>query len=66
MVRDPVCLKQIDEHMATEWVEYNGMTYYFDSARCREIFETDPADYAGQAVEAVYGDHGHRYEGGED
>ncbi len=62
MVRDPVCLKQIDEKKATEWVEYKGMTYYFDSERCREIFESDPADYAAQAVEAVYGDHGHRFE----
>jgi len=60
MVRDPVCLKQIDEYAAKEWVEYKGQTYYFDSERCRKIFEADPANYAGQIIEAVYGDHGHR------
>ena len=60
MVRDPVCLKQIDEFKAREWVEYKGQTYYFDSIRCREVFEQDPAEYAGRAAEAVYGDHGHR------
>ncbi len=53
---DPVCLKQVDEDTAPEKVEYRGNMYYFDSERCKEVFESDPAQYAGEHAEIEYGE----------
>lgn len=46
MVTDPVCLKQIEEREAKITAEFRGNTYYFDSERCRDVFRSDPAQYA--------------------
>lgn len=61
MVTDPVCLTQLDEDEAVDKTEYNGQTYYFHSDRCKEVFDQDPAEYAGRLAESVYGDQGHRF-----
>lgn len=58
MVTDPVCLKQIDEQKTQEKAEYRGQTYFFDSQRCRQVFEQDPDQYAGELAEVIYGDQG--------
>lgn len=61
MVTDPVCLKQLDEQKTFTKAEYRGQTYYFDSDHCREVFESDPAEYAGVIPTITYGDQGERY-----
>jgi len=63
MVIDPVCLSQLDEREAEQKAEHRGEVYYFNTERCRQVFERDPEEYAGQVVEAVYGDHGSRFPG---
>jgi len=59
MTIDPVCLKQIDEREAPERAEFRGQTYYFDTDRCRRVFEQAPDDFAGKISQIVYGDQGH-------
>lgn len=45
MAKDPVCGMQIDEKSATGTFEYEGKTYYFCSANCRDAFKKDPGKY---------------------
>ncbi|HEX5779796.1 MAG TPA: heavy metal translocating P-type ATPase [Xanthobacteraceae bacterium] len=45
LATDPVCGMKVDPHTAKHRATYEGRTYYFCSARCREKFETDPARY---------------------
>lgn len=47
MVTDPVCGMKIDGDEAAGTAEYEGRTFYFCSEACREVFEADPASYAG-------------------
>jgi len=54
-----VCLTQIDEREAPERADFRGQTYYFDSDRCRRVFEQAPDDFAGKIAQIVYGDQGH-------
>jgi YHS domain-containing protein len=61
MVTDPVCLKQLDETKATETSVYREQTYYFDSDRCREVFERSPEEFAGNVPIVTYGDQGSRF-----
>jgi P-type Cu+ transporter len=44
-VRDPVCGMSVDPHTAEHRAEYEGRPYYFCSARCREKFLANPAQY---------------------
>ena len=46
MAVDPVCRMTIREDTAVEKVEYEGNTYYFCAAGCRERFEKDPERYS--------------------
>ena len=44
-LKDPVCGMDVDpstEHKT----DYDGKTYYFCSAHCREAFESNPRKYA--------------------
>jgi len=61
MVTDPVCLKQLDETKAAEKAVYREQTYYFDSSRCREVFERSPEEFAGNVPILAYGDQGSRF-----
>jgi YHS domain-containing protein len=47
MAVDPVCKMTIREDMATEKVEYEGKTYWFCAAGCRQRFVDDPDMYSG-------------------
>jgi Cu+-exporting ATPase len=38
----------VDPATAEHTVEYEGRTYYFCSAGCREKFEANPKEYAGK------------------
>lgn len=58
VVTDPVCLKRLEEEDIQEQSDYRGQTYYFDSDRCREIFEERPDDFTGKIEQITYGDQG--------
>ncbi len=44
-VKDPVCGMTVNPHTAKHRHTYNGRTYYFCAARCREKFAANPAQY---------------------
>lgn len=62
MVTDPVCLRKLDESKASEKATYRDQTYYFDSDRCREVFERSPDEFAANVPILTYGDQGHRFQ----
>ncbi len=45
MAIDPVCKMDIIEESAQHKAEYQGKTYYFCSAACRNAFEKSPRKY---------------------
>ncbi len=45
MATDPVCRMEVDEQSAVAQSTYQGKTYYFCAAGCREAFEKDPERY---------------------
>ncbi|GAA0698187.1 heavy metal translocating P-type ATPase [Dyella marensis] len=47
-VKDPVCGMSVDPHTARHRADFEGHTYYFCAARCREKFLADPASYLGE------------------
>ncbi|HZS47475.1 MAG TPA: YHS domain-containing protein [Blastocatellia bacterium] len=46
-VTDIVCGTEVDTQVSTETSEYNGTTYYFCSAGCKQKFDHAPQLYAG-------------------
>lgn len=48
MTKDPVCGMQIDEAGAAGQSDYQGETYYFCSAQCKEKFDADPERFAAE------------------
>ncbi len=48
VTRDPVCGMTVDPATAKHHSEYQGQTWYFCAARCREKFEADPEHYLGE------------------
>lgn len=48
---DPVCGKEVTPETAVDSVEYGAKTYYFDSAGCRAVFESNPEKYATPSTE---------------
>ena len=45
MAKDPVCGMNVDEGKAAGKSSYQGTTYYFCSAGCREKFDRNPQQY---------------------
>lgn len=45
MAIDPVCKMEIGEGSTQHKLEYQGNTYYFCSAACRNAFEANPGKY---------------------
>jgi YHS domain-containing protein len=45
MVKDPVCGMMIDEKTAVGKSEYQGQTYYFCAAVCKQRFDQSPQTY---------------------
>ncbi|MCZ7382503.1 MAG: YHS domain-containing protein [Candidatus Methanoperedens sp.] len=45
MAIDPVCKMDVEEGGAQHRLEYQGKTYYFCSAACRNAFEKSPGKY---------------------
>ncbi|MGH9942915.1 MAG: cation transporter, partial [Pyrinomonadaceae bacterium] len=48
-VTDPVCGMMVEPQSAAGRSEYEGVTYYFCSAACRQRFDADPAGFARAA-----------------
>ncbi len=46
VAKDPVCGMEVNEQTAEHKAAYNGKTYYFCSAGCKEAFEANPRKYA--------------------
>jgi YHS domain-containing protein len=40
-----VCGSQVSDDVPTADVEHDGETYYFESAKCKELFDEDPSQY---------------------
>ena len=58
--KDVVCGMQVRTADAPARATHEGRTFYFCSDKCHDKFHTAPAKYAaGQAVEAMAGDHQH-------
>lgn len=47
MAIDPVCGMEVDDKTAKERSNFEGKTFYFCSADCREEFDESPEDYVG-------------------
>ena len=50
MEKDVVCGMQVDPAKAAGKSEYQGKTYYFCSAACKEQFDMNPVAYAFRAA----------------
>ena len=48
-VKDPVCGMQIDPATAAGQSDYQGTTYSFCSASCKQKFDQNPGLYVGQS-----------------
>lgn len=48
-VTDPVCGMQVDSTKAAATEKYQGQTFYFCSAGCREKFRKEPGRYTSAA-----------------
>jgi Cu+-exporting ATPase len=46
MQKDPVCGMDVDPARAAGSSVYDGKTYYFCSASCKQKFDRDPQTYA--------------------
>jgi YHS domain-containing protein len=45
MQKDPVCGMDVDPASAAGKSDYNGKTYYFCAASCKEKFDANPSQY---------------------
>ncbi len=45
MVKDPVCLMELDPRDAAAVADHSGRIYYFCSTKCKEIFLAEPDTY---------------------
>jgi YHS domain-containing protein len=52
MAKDPVCGMSVNENDAPARAEYQGKTYYFCSAACKDTFQAQPEKYAKQPATA--------------
>ena len=49
MAIDPVCKMQVEESKAAATATYQGKTYYFCAAVCKQKFEQNPQQYLSQS-----------------
>lgn len=59
MVTDPVCGMEIDPKTAAGKSEFEGQTYYFCSASCKQAFDKEPEKYARKQNDSHAGHEGH-------
>jgi Cu+-exporting ATPase len=48
MVKDPVCGMNVKPEQAAGQSQYGGQTYHFCSTACKQKFDQNPQQYAGQ------------------
>jgi YHS domain-containing protein len=44
--KDPVCGMQVDSNKVKDKSQYQGKTYYFCCAQCKQKFDSEPQQYA--------------------
>lgn len=49
-VKDLVCGMDVDPATAISRSEYQGKTYLFCGAKCKEKFDLNPAEYLGESA----------------
>ena len=54
-VKDLVCGMDVEPATAAARSEYQGETYYFCGARCKEKFDLNPGQYVGKSAAAPKG-----------
>ncbi len=54
-VKDLVCGMDVEPATAAARSEYQGETYYFCGARCKEKFDLNPEQYVGKSADAPKG-----------
>jgi YHS domain-containing protein len=47
MAKDPICGMWVDENSSGFSSEFEGQTYFFCSADCKQEFDDDPERYVG-------------------
>ena len=57
-VRDLVCGMDVEAATAAGRTDYKGQTYYFCGSKCKEKFDSNPAQYLGKAAETPKSGHG--------
>ncbi len=62
MAVDPICKMDVDPETARWSSEYEGQNYYFCAPGCKEMFDQDPAKWAGHSHSQA--GHGHSCCGG--
>jgi YHS domain-containing protein len=45
MTECAVCGAQVREDVPTADSDHDGESYYFESAKCKELFDEDPSQY---------------------
>ena len=55
LVKDVVCGMEIDPDTAAAKSDYQGTTYYFCAAGCKQNFDAEPAKFLGGATPAAAG-----------
>jgi YHS domain-containing protein len=46
MAKDPICGMNVDEKTAKFKSDYDGKTFYFCAASCKNTFDKNPAKFA--------------------
>ena len=54
-VKDLVCGMEVDPATAAARSDYQGETYYFCGASCKEKFDLNPGQYVGKSADAPKG-----------
>jgi len=49
MVKDPVCGMNVKPEQAAGHSQYGGQTFYFCCTGCKQKFDQNPQQYAGQS-----------------
>lgn len=45
MANCPVCGSYVRDDVPAADTEHNGELYFFEAAKCKELFESDPDEY---------------------
>ena len=60
MAIDPVCGMEVDPKIAEYQTTYQGKTYYFCSAGCKQDFDKEPKKYMKEGPQPMgHGSHHH-------